>query len=168
MKEINIKELTDNVVKLIGEDWSLITAGDLSSFNTMTASWGGIGFLWNRPVAYIFIRPERYTHSFVEKNTHFTLSFFDEKYRNALNICGSKSGRDTDKVAEAGLDIQSTAKGNIYFSQARVVLECRKFYSVEIKDGEFVEKQSVEKWYKKEGIHTMYIGEIEHCYVGDE
>ena len=85
MKQTDIKALAkEDVFKLIDNDWMLVTAGTEDHFNTMTASWGGIGILWNRPVAFLFIRPERYTHEFLEVNERLSLSFFTEKYRKAL------------------------------------------------------------------------------------
>ena len=103
MKETDILEINENAVKLIGKEWMLITAGNMENYNTMTASWGNIGFLWGKPVATIYVRPQRYTLEYIEREECFTLSFFPEQYRKALNICGTKSGRDTDKVKEAGL-----------------------------------------------------------------
>lgn len=164
MINIDPKELQENFFKKIGEQWMLITSGDESSFNTMTASWGGIGWLWNKPVAYIFVRPERYTHQFLEKHDYFSLTFFEAKYKEALKICGEKSGKEFDKITQSGLSITFTEKGTPYFNEASLVLECRKFYRFNINDGEFVENSITEKWYKNEGVHTMFIGEIEECF----
>ncbi len=97
------EQITENVFKQIDKQWMLITAGNLQSFNTMTASWGNLGILWNKPTATIFVRPTRHTYQFVEENLHFTLSFFDDKYRKILNFCGSHSGRNTNKVDATGL-----------------------------------------------------------------
>jgi flavin reductase (DIM6/NTAB) family NADH-FMN oxidoreductase RutF len=102
-RETKPELLTDNPFKLIGTDWTLITAGAPRSFNTMTASWGGLGVLWDKKVCFCFIRPTRHTYSFVEKAASFTLSFFDEQHRKALTFCGTHSGRDTDKIAATGL-----------------------------------------------------------------
>lgn len=102
-KETKPELLSDNAFKLIGKDWMLITAGTPESFNTMTASWGGLGVLWERKVAFCFIRPTRYTREFVERSQNFTLSFFEETHRKALGFIGSHSGRDTDKIKETGL-----------------------------------------------------------------
>ena len=102
MKPIAIKDLSENFFEVIGKEWMLVTAGNKDHFNTMTASWGGIGFLWNKPVVYIFIRPERYTFEFIEKSEYFTLSFLGEENRAIHKICGSKSGREVDKVKETG------------------------------------------------------------------
>ena len=97
-KEIAVEELNFNPFTKIGTEWMLITAGDEKNFNTMTASWGGMGIMWNKKVITAYIRPQRYTKEFVDANELFTVSFYDEKYRKALNICGTKSGRDCDKV----------------------------------------------------------------------
>jgi hypothetical protein len=102
-KETKPESLTDNPFKLIGSDWMLITAGTPEAFNTMTASWGGLGILWERKVATCYIRPTRYTYEFAERAQYFTLSFFSEKHRKALTYCGTHSGRNSDKVNEAGL-----------------------------------------------------------------
>ncbi|GAI13637.1 unnamed protein product, partial [marine sediment metagenome] len=97
------EDINDNVFKLIGSDWMLVTAGTPGSFNTMTAAWGGWGVLWTRNICFCVIRPSRYTYQFAEKATGYTLCFFEEKYRKVLEFCGSKSGRDVDKIAETGL-----------------------------------------------------------------
>ena len=105
MKQISPFDLNDNLFHLLDREWMLITARDAETgkINTMTASWGGFGILWNKPVAFVFIRPQRYTFGFTEQNEGLTLSFFSEDYRDALKLCGRVSGRDCDKIARAGL-----------------------------------------------------------------
>ena len=98
-KEINIRQIDQSAVKLINDEWALITAGSEEKWNTMTVSWGGLGELWGRDAAFIFIRPQRYTREFIEKSEFFTLSFFGGKNKKELSLCGSKSGRDIDKAA---------------------------------------------------------------------
>ena len=97
LKEVKPSDLTDNLIRLIASDWMLVTAGNRNKFNTMTANWGGMGYLWNKNVVFVFVRPERYTYEFMESHEGFTLTFFDDRYRDALNLCGTKSGRDCDK-----------------------------------------------------------------------
>lgn len=161
MKRIEIKDLTENFLETISKEWMLVTAGTPDHFNTMTASWGGIGFLWNKPVAFVFIRPERYTYEFAEKNEYLTLSFLGDENRQIYNICGSKSGRDTDKVQETGLKPLPTPEGNITFEQSRLTLECHKLYSRMLEPESFIDKQPLEKWYSENnGMHKMYIVEI--------
>ena len=166
MKKIEVSELTDNVFTTIGKEWMLVTAGNKEKFNTMTASWGCLGWLWNKPVAVIFIRPERYTHHLIEHNDCVTLQFLgnSEEARKIYNFCGSKSGRDLDKVAETGLQPVETELGNMTFAQARLTLECRKLYKDEIKPECFLDPD-IEKWYgAKGGYHDIYVVEIVNAY----
>lgn len=164
MKETTLEAIgTENCFDLIGKQWMLITAGTKDSFNTMTASWGGFGILWNKDVATIYVRPSRYTHDFIENNGTLTLSFFPEEYRKALQICGSRSGRDCDKVAEAGLTPLELESGDMTFAEARLVLQCRKLFKTEMSEENFIDKDVFGKWYgADEGApHTVYILEIE-------
>jgi flavin reductase (DIM6/NTAB) family NADH-FMN oxidoreductase RutF len=162
--KVSADELKDNVFKLIGADWMLITAGNVNSYNTMTASWGAMGVLWNKNVCFCFIRPARHTRLFVEKNKSFTLSFFDEKYRNALNLCGTISGRDSDKAKEAGITPVESPSGSVCFSEARLVIECKKIYFQDIDYANFLD-ESIGANYPKKDYHRMYVGEITGCYV---
>lgn len=113
--EIDPKEISANVFKLINDGWMLITAGNIDSYNMMTASWGGQGVLWDKNVCFCFIRPTRHTYQFVEKANYFTLSFFDEKYRDILNFCGTNSGNKVNKMAVKGLTARKTSIGNVCF-----------------------------------------------------
>ncbi len=161
---IDIHSLNESAVRLIGKDWMLITAGTLQDYNTMTAAWGGLGFLWKRPVAYIFVRPHRHTYLFTEKYDHFSLCFFGEKYREALQFCGTRSGRDTDKAAQTGLEPLDAGGNCVYFSQAELVLICRKIYYQDLDPQLFLD-QSINKEYPGKDYHRMYIGEIETTLV---
>lgn len=162
-KTIKCNELDDNTFKLIGTDWMLITAGNAASFNTMTASWGGLGVLWNKNICYVFIRPTRHTYGYMERNDLFSLSFFDERHRNALNFCGTHSGRDVDKIAETGLTPVEDQSGTMYFSEARIVLVCRKVYYQDINPANFIDP-AIDKNYPGKDYHRMYIGEIIAAY----
>jgi flavin reductase (DIM6/NTAB) family NADH-FMN oxidoreductase RutF len=152
----------DNVFKLIDRDWMLVTAGTMDKFNMLTASWGGFGILWEREVAMCYIRPGRHTFGFMERHGMFTLSFFEEKYRPALKLCGKKSGRDTDKALAAGLTPVEGRKGGVYFAEARLVFECRKLYSQDIDPARFVDPK-LDIFYPKKDYHRMYVGEIFTC-----
>ena len=162
-KEIKPEQLTDNPFKLIGADWMLITAGVPGSFNTMTASWGGLGVLWERKVCFCFIRPTRYTYEFMERSERFTLSFFEEQYRKALQFCGSHTGRNTDKIKEAGLT-PVVEGGAIHFAESRLALACRKLYSQDISPDRFLDP-ALDGMYPKRDYHRMYVGEIETCLI---
>jgi len=161
---IDPSEIANNPFTLIGEDWMLITAGELGDCNTMTASWGALGVLWGRQVAFIVIRPTRYTYQFVERSDTFTLSFFGEEYREALNICGTKSGRDGDKIAEAGLTPLPSPGGSVYFAEANLVLECRKLYGQDFDPKLFVDKSIDGEVYPAKDYHRLYVGEIVGCW----
>ncbi len=161
-REIKPTEIGDNLFKLIGSDWMLITAGTMEHMNTMTASWGGIGILWGRAVAWCVIRPGRYTVPFMEQSNAFTFSFFDQGYRDVLNFCGTKSGRDVDKVAATGLTPVQTLNGGIYFAQARLVMVCNKIYHDDIHPQNFLDP-TIERNYPIKDYHRVFMGEIVQC-----
>ena len=129
-KEIKPEEWKVNPFTAIGKEWMLITAGEKENCNTMTASWGGMGVIWGKPSVTVYIRQSRYTKEFVDRGECFSITFFDEKYRNALNLCGTVSGRDRDKISEAGLtpcNVEQTAA----FEEAKVIVLCkRQFHQV--------------------------------------
>ena len=164
-KKISAEEITENPFKLIGSDWALVTSGSKDSFNTMTVSWGGVGIMWGKPCAFTFIRPQRHTFGFTENNEYYTMSFFDEKFRKALQFCGSKSGRDYDKVKETGLTPAFTEDGVPYFEEAKLVLVCKKAYSQFLTEDCFEDKANVSKWYEQKDFHKMYISEIQSIFV---
>ncbi len=157
-KEINIRELKDNFVKMINDDWALLTAGTIADFNTMTISWGGIGELWNKDVCFIFVRPQRYTYEFLEKNDYFSLSFFAGEYKKELGICGSKSGRDIDKMSETGftpIDMENA----VGYEQAKVNVVLKKLAYQDMKPDGFLD-ESIMKNYANNDFHRVYVGEI--------
>ena len=144
----------------IGKEWALISAGDKNKCNTMTVSWGGVGVLWGKNVAYIVIRDSRYTKEFIDNGEFFSMSFFNEKYRDALSYCGKESGRNVDdKFKGAGLT--PAFRHNIpYPDEANLVLLCRKMAAVPITEDTFVDPQIMPKWYSDNDMHVMYVGEI--------
>ena len=159
-KPIDPKMLEQNVFSAIGDQWMLVTAGTRDRCNTMTASWGGMGVLWGKNVATVYLRPQRYTKEFVDAQDCFTLSFFGAEYRKALALCGSKSGRDVDKAAECGFTVAESACGAPYFTQAQLVLVCRKLYADTIKPECFLDRSCDTDCYPEHDYHTMYIAEI--------
>ncbi|MBQ8277497.1 MAG: flavin reductase [Bacteroidaceae bacterium] len=168
MKKTDISRLgQEDIIDIIGKEWMLVTAGGPDDFNTMTASWGGVGFLWNKPVAFVFVRPERHTYAFTEENECMTLSFLGKENREILNFCGTHSGRNCDKVKETGLRPLATEAGNVTFEQARLVIEGRKLYRCEMKAEEFLDKAVCERWYNDKpggSLHTVYVIGIENVY----
>lgn len=158
-KEINALELNQNSFKLIGKDWMLVTAGTEEKYNTMTASWGGVGILWNKNIAFSFIRPQRYTIEFMENNDYYTLSFFTDEYKKELTFCGRNSGRDCDKAKETGLTTLFNEQAP-YFEQAKLVLVCKKLYVQDMTSDSFIDKSLIEKNYPNNDFHKVFIGEI--------
>lgn len=170
--QIQPAKLNENTIKLIGNDWTLVTSGVLPktpdehhTWNTMTASWGGMGFLWNKNVAFVFVRPQRYTFEFTQKFDKLTLSFFPETYRRALEFCGTKSGRDYDKAAETGLTAVQTPNGSVAFEQARIILDCTKLYADDIRAERFIDTKVISQQYPKHDFHRMYVCEINGVWV---
>ena len=157
MRELDPKTLTENVFRLFDDRWTLITAGTRENCNTMTASWGGLGVLWNKPVATIYVRPQRYTYGFLEQSDWFTLSFLPEDRREALAYCGSASGRDGDKFAACGLH-PAFADDAPYVEEADLVLVCRKRYWNDL-DPSAMDDTGLQ-FYDAQDYHRMYIGEI--------
>ena len=156
--EVNPLELSCNPFQMIGKDWALVTAGDETGCNTMTVSWGNMGIMWNKNIVTVFIRPQRYTKEFLDRFDNFTLSFYEESSREALKLCGSKSGRDLDKIKAAGLT-PVHENGTTYFEEARLVLECRKIYLDKIRPEGFLDP-SIQKHYPENDYHLIYMGEI--------
>lgn len=166
-KEIKPEELNLNPFTAIGKEWMLITAGTKENCNTMTASWGGLGVIWGKPSVTAYIRQTRYTKEFTDREAYFTLSFFGEAYREALNLCGTVSGRDKDKIKEAALtpcDVGGTAA----FEEARLVFVCRKQFRQFMSPEGFDVKENDARWYPDRDYHTMYIGSIEKILIKEE
>lgn len=170
-------ELLDKLIKPItsitgsnGEGF-LVTAGSglkRENWNTMTAGWGGVGYLWNKLTAFVFIRPVRYTAEFTEKEDYMTLSFFnpkDEKMRKALAVCGTVSGRDTDKAEKTGLKPILLEDNAVGFEQAEIILVCRKLYRNRFDPDLFLDPQIIINSYPKKDFHYMYMCEILSVYT---
>lgn len=143
----------------IGKEWALITAGSKTKYNTMTVSWGGLGVLWGKNVAYIFIRESRYTKEFIDQGEFFTVAFLDENYRETLNYCGANSGRDEDKFEKSGLT-PAFKHGIPYPDEANFVIMCRKMAAMPFSEDFFTDKSIMQKFYADGDMHTMYVGEI--------
>ena len=165
-RKISPADLPDNFFSRIGDDWMLITAeSSTGEVNTMTASWGCAGILWNKPVAICFIRPQRHTYGIVEDSDTLTLSFFPAgEYREALRYCGTKSGRDGDKFAATGLTVAKTAEGIPFPAEAHLILVCRKLYADDLKENAFIDPEML-KHYAAKDYHRFYICEITDVMV---
>lgn len=162
-KKINPTDISDNVFKMLNQDWTLITAGDEEKSNAMTASWGGLGILWNHPVATIYVRPQRYTYKFIEEQDTFSLSFFHGEKRSELSYMGSHSGKNADKYAESGLH-PIMLDNTPCIEEASLVLICKKLYHHDIDPSLFEDDKECKQNYPGNDYHRMYIGEIISVY----
>lgn len=158
-KSVDIKSMNMNPFEMVGDKWMLVTGGNADGFNTMTASWGTFGVLWGKLVSQCFIRPSRYTYGFMEQGDYYTLCIFGEGYRKALAYCGSKSGRDVDKVRETNLTPAVHSTGAIYFEEAELVFVCKKIYYQDFDSDKFLVPE-IEENYPIKDYHRIYIGEI--------
>ena len=163
-REISFTELNIHPYTAIAKEWMLITAGNEErGYNTMTASWGHLGSIWGHggglPTSVIFIRPQRFTKEFVDREEYYTLSFFEPEYKKALGYLGSHSGRDGDKVAAVGFT-PAYGDGYTYFEEASLVLVCRKLYRAPLKAEGFLDTAVMDKCYPERDFHDLYVGEI--------
>lgn len=160
---VSLTSLDFNPFQRVGRDWMLITAGDSTQVNTMTASWGGMGVLWGQDVATVYIRPSRYTHQFVDAQGRFSLCFFDESWRDALSMLGRVSGRDCDKISDAELHI-TWLDGIPVFEEASLALLVDTLYVDELNPSRFLDTALLDRCYPERELHTVYIGRILGAY----
>lgn len=159
-KEIKPEELQKNPFTMIGKEWLLVTAEKEGKVNTMTASWGGVGVMWGKNVAFIVIRPQRYTKEFIDASDTVSLSVLGEEHRKTLGYLGSVSGRKEDKIEKCGLTVAHDGT-TPYFEEANTVIIGRKLYAQAYRPECFIDNTLNEKWYPDKDYHTMYILEIE-------
>lgn len=165
-KEIKTTELKENPFDLIGAQWLLVTAEKDGKCNTMTASWGGLGVMWGKDVAFIVIRPQRYTKEFIDGSDTLSLSVLPGGSMKEYAYLGKVSGRDEDKIAHAGLTVNHDGE-TPYFEEARLVLVCEKMFAQPYTPDGFLDKELISKWYPEEDFHTLYICEIKKVLVDE-
>ncbi len=169
-KKVELKSFEFNVFSLFDDQWFLLTAGDFEKkdFNTMTISWGSMGIMWNRPFVQVAVRPTRFTYQFMNRFDYFTLCAFAEKHRFALQILGSRSGRDGDKIADSGLTpILSPGGNGVAFEEAELIIEARKIYWDDFDPQKFVD-HTIEDNYSQNDYHRFYFGEIVNIFKKNE
>ena len=163
MKEININELEFNPFNKIGKEWMLVTARNGNKVNSMTASWGGVGVLWNKNIAFIVLRPQRYTKKFIDSSNEFSLSFFDESYKKTLSYFGKVSGRNEDKISNSGFHI-SYINDVPTFEEASFIITCKNLYKQNFSPDCFIDKSLDDLNYPNKDYHTLYFAEITGIY----
>jgi len=153
-----MQSLNLDIFKAFHLDWALLTAGNPEHYNTMTISWGGLGTLWGKSVATVYVRPSRYTYGFMEENEYFTVSFYTDAYKNDLKLLGTESGRDGDKVSKTALSPVAVGESTT-FAQARLTLLCKKLYGQDL-DPNAIPAGILDAQYGNATPHKMYIGEV--------
>lgn len=151
-------KFTTDIFEQFDKKWALLTAGTKDDYNTMTISWGGLGTIWNKPVATVYVRESRYTHDYMDKNDCFTISFYPEQYKQLLGVLGSKSGRDINKMNISELSPKA-ADDSITFEEAEITLVCKKLFKQKLLP-ENMPKEVVSSLYADNDLHDMYIGEV--------
>ena len=162
LRSVPVKAFDEKVFHLLDDRWMLLTAGDLAGgrYNTMTVSWGSLGIMWNLPIAHVVVRPSRHTFQFIEEYDTFTLCAFPARYRSALSLLGSRSGRDGDKIAAAGLTpVAAEAVDAPAFAEADLVISCRKLYWHDFHPSRFLDER-IEGNYPGSDYHRSYYGEV--------
>ena len=152
-KEISARDIKENLIKSIAEEWMLVTAGDKNGYNMMTASWGFMGEMWGNDSVVAMVRPQRYTMEYLSKSDYFTLSFYGDN-KEIHKVCGSMSGRDVDKTALANLT-PIFDNNTTYFDEARLVLICKKQYVGKLEEANFTDTAPIDKWYPEKDYHNM-------------
>ncbi len=164
-KECNINDIQESFTNLIGNRYALITVADNTKVNMMTASWGTMGIMWSKNIVNMVVRPSRFSYNFLIENDYFTLNFLTEGNEDVYRLCGTKSGRECDKVKETGLETIEIDKSMYAFDKSEYVFVCKKLYSQPMDKQYFIDADFAEKTYPNEDIHTMFIAEIEKIYV---
>ena len=167
-RRVNISECSNDVNKVLEVGAFLTTkAGD--KVNSMVIGWGHIGIIWARPTFICYVRESRFTKELLDANPEFTINVpvngFD---KNAFAICGSRSGRDMDKIAESGLTLVDSEKVSVPgIKEYPLTLECKVIYRQE-QDPSVIPENILNQFYSAGDYHTMYIGEIVDSYIIEE
>lgn len=159
-RKIDITELQDNPVTLFRDNWLVVTAANDTAYNPMTISWGALGNVWQSPAVTIYIRDSRYTYQFINSGKYFTLCAFDEEHREKVQFIGSKSGRNIDKIKETGITPQRTELGNVFYQEARLVIECEKIYHSDMLPENITDSVGQSFYENSDSKHRMFIGKI--------
>lgn len=166
--EIKPKDFNESAFKLIGSDWMLVTAAKGEDVNTMTASWGTFGIMWNKNVVSIVLRPQRYTKEFVDSSDSFSLTIFDKKYKKDLSYLGTVSGRDEkNKIDKTNLTVKFI-DGVPSFEEAKITIIAKKLFAQNFTPDSFIDETILDKCYPDKDYHTMYFAEIEKILISND
>ncbi|MDR0755153.1 MAG: flavin reductase [Prevotellaceae bacterium] len=166
---ISAEEVSDNVFKLVGKDITVITSGKESAFNSMAASWGGAGILFNKPATWCMLRANRYTLEIIKNEHTYTLSYFPNEYKEQVLFFGSKSGRNTNKMHETTLTPVQTPSGNMTYKEARLVFECKLTEITTVNPDDFINQEDKDfimgGFEEAKEYHKLVFGEITNIWI---
>lgn len=163
-KEENISEMQFKISDVVNNMGTLITAGNLKDHNTMTATWGGIGQLWDSPVATLYVRPQRYTREFLDREKFFTTSFFSDQFKDILKFCGTNSGRNVNKDEKTGLTPKIFGE-SVAYEEAELVFVCEKQYRNMMEPENILDEKIIKTFYDEQDFHIVYIGKIVQTFL---
>ncbi len=166
MKKENIESLDVNWIKTIHQDWAVLTVNADKKVNGMTVNWIQVGWLWNKHVVSVYVRPQRYTYPFINEEEYFSLAFFDEKHRKELAYLGRVSGSDEDKLKECNFTT-STIDDTPIINEAKMVLTIKKLHETNLEENQFINHDVVSQSYPDRDFHKVIVGEIINVYTNE-
>lgn len=169
-QEINVWEYAPQIMEQLAKGVLLTVKAD-DQVNAMTIGWGALGIEWGKPIFVAYVRQSRHTKSMLDKNPEFTVNIpLGEYDKSILAVCGTKSGRDMDKIKELGLTLEEPLTVSVpAIRQLPLTLECKVIYRQD-QDPKAIEPESDARYYAKgtpnEGdYHTAYYGQITAAYI---
>lgn len=169
-QEINVWEYAPQIMEQLPKG-VLLTVKAEDQVNAMAIGWGTIGIQWGKPIFIAYVRESRYTKSLLDKNPEFTVNIPVGEYdKTIIGVCGTKSGRDTDKIKELNLTLENPLTVSVpAIRQLPLTLECKVIYQQE-QDPKAIDQAVDARFYAKgtphEGdYHTAYYGEITAAYI---
>ncbi|MDR2917208.1 MAG: flavin reductase [Tannerella sp.] len=168
-KSIEAKNMPGDVFTLVGSDYTVITAGNPSLYNSMVAGWGGMGILFNKPATWCMLRANRYTLEVMRNEKTYTMSYFDDTYKDDIMLFGTKSGRDSDKMKESKLSSVQTPSGNMTYKEAKLIIECKLTEVTTVSPNDFYSEEGrqfvVDAYEEVKDYHKIVFGEITNVWV---
>ncbi len=164
MKKVELESLVLNWVKSIHHDWAVITVQDKGKVNGMTINWAQMGWLWNKHVVSLYVRPQRHTYPLINEEDTFSLAFFDESFRKELAYLGRVSGRDEDKLQVCNFTTSLLDETPV-IDQAKMVFTLKKLHVSDLKEDDFTTTAITDSAYPEKDYHRVIVAEIVSCYI---
>ena len=166
-KEVEIKSVFSETIDKLKGHGVILLAGDPP--NPMTIGWGTIGYIWGKWIFTVMVRPTRFTHHLMESSHEFSVNVFSGEFNSHLSLCGTKSGRDTDKIKECSFTLETGIQLNAPFIGESILhYECRILQKNDILQ-ETLDQKIIDRYYPLKDFHRVYYGEIVGVFMeGDE